>query len=107
MYQHHIILKTKEPLDSKLVADWLKTVKDFNKDITIILVGTKVDKFKDIDINDSEINHFVQNNNLHYFETSSKNRNYGKSREFCKVPKTKIYYDDCVVYDSFFNTHGC
>ena len=32
MYQHHIILKTKEPLDSKLVADWLKTVKEFGPD---------------------------------------------------------------------------
>jgi len=32
MYQHHIILKTKEPLEPKLVAEWLKTVKEFGPD---------------------------------------------------------------------------
>ena len=32
MYQHHIILKTKEQLSPELVADWLKTVKEFGPD---------------------------------------------------------------------------
>ena len=51
---------------------WLKKVKDKNKDITIILVGTKYDNYIEIEIEELEINNFVNKYNLHYFETSSK-----------------------------------
>ena len=85
---------------------WLKKVKDYNKNIIIILLGTKVDKFKKIEINEDEINYFVQNNNLHYFETSSKNNvnihevfNYSAS-----LILQKINYK--IINESNFKSYG-
>ena len=55
------------------VPYWLNKVKYNNQNTIIILIGTKLDKFNNIKINKPEIDQFTQNNNLHYFETSSKN----------------------------------
>ena len=52
---------------------WLDKVRKYNKNVTIILVGAKLDKFYQVKVNQTDIDNFIVKNDLHYFETSSKN----------------------------------
>ena len=54
----------------KHVKDWLKSIKDNGKDL-IVLFGNKCDKDERV-VTTEEIQKFVKENNLTYYETSAK-----------------------------------
>lgn len=98
---------------------YLYNIKTYGKyDSTIILVGTFHDRDKDRDITEEEIKEYQKNNNLEYFEISSKtgfgiNELFNRSIELLKNKRNqtgninKLVYEKNNKLSESNKTHGC